>query len=295
MNKLDFLRIFIGMGISCIPLHHRSKEPVLASWRQYQNVQPTHTEYRAWFPTDWNNYGVIAGWNNLVILDFDNLFYFSLWAEWMRAQGQECIAETCFKVITNAGMHVYLRTVQPSANSKRISASGGIDVQAQGKYVVGPGCVHPSGHIYQPIGAFEFPLVSDIESVLPLDLFPRVAHEQTVYTGAPVHIDGILSINADPMAFASMDLISRVKASVRIETLFAGVQRSSTDGRWLKALCPFHKDNHQSAWIDTVRQLAGCQVCGMKPMDAINLFARMKGLSNSAAVTALAKECGVWR
>jgi hypothetical protein len=288
----NFAKRFISLGIAIMPLHHRSKEPMLASWRELQLRLPD-TEYLAqWFATDWYNYAVICGWCNLVVIDFDNIEYFNIW--------QLVNPDLCgiaFKVRTAHGMHVYLTTEQPVANDKRISKSHGIDVQAQGKYVVGPGCTHPSGHVYEPIGEFVFPIVHDIESVLPLDLFPRVAHEQVIFTGTVPEVQSTHTEYQDAFTTALMDgrdLISKVKASVRIETLFAGVQRSSADGRWLKALCPFHADAHQSAWIDTVWQLAGCQVCGMKPMDVLNVYSRMHNISDAAAVTELAREVGVW-
>lgn len=289
MKKLDFVRQFIKMGISCMPLYHRSKEPVLPAWRELQTRLPTHTEYLEWFSGDWNNYGVICGWCNLVVIDFDSMFLFDLWREWVSATQYGC---TGFRVQTRKGMHVYLQTITPAANDKRVSRSGGVDIQAQGKYVVGPGCVHPSGFVYEPIGDFVFPVVDSVESVLPLDLFPRVRAE-AAYNGAQVVFErSDTEYLLDP--FDTRDLISKVKSLVRIESLFTGVQRSSTDGRWLKALCPFHQDKHQSAWIDTVRQLAGCQVCGMKPMDIINVYARTRGMSESAAVKALAQEVNVW-
>lgn len=295
MTKRDFLRIFIKLGIACIPLHHRSKEPSASTWREYQERLPTHTEYLSWFRTDWCNYGVIAGWNNLVVLDFDSLLHFSLWREFMFASNMARVFETAFKVVTNHGLHVYLRTSERTENSKRIALSGGIDVQAQGKYVVGPGCVHPSGTQYVPVGELQLVQVDCIETVLPVDLFPYASTEPSAYNGSPIALPTIPSNNIDPLAFSALDLISKVKASVRIESLYAGVQRSSVDGRWLKALCPFHTDSHQSAWIDTHRQIAGCQVCGMKPMDCINFVARARGISDRDAVIALAAECGVWR
>jgi len=70
--------------------------------------------------------------------------------------------------------------------------------------------------------------------------------------------------------------------------------KTSADGRWLAARCPFHDDKKPSFWIDVRRQLCGCQVCGMKPMDAVNLYARMHNMSESASVSAMAKEVGVW-
>jgi DNA primase len=125
-----------------------------------------------------------------------------------------------------------------------------------------------------------------------------VAAERVEFVGAPVRFYG-LCVDADPFALASavsdVDLITKVKASVRIESLFGNVHRTSTDGRWFAAICPFHDDHNPSLWIDARRQLCGCNVCGMKPMDAVNLYARMHNVSESVAVGELAREVGIWR
>jgi hypothetical protein len=294
--KLDYIKMFLSAGISVIPLHHRSKVPMLASWEPYKSQLPTNTEYQSWFATDWNNYGVVAGWCNLVIIDFDNIEYFNIWKLHCNSMWVN-IADVAFKVRTQRGMHVYVTTETPDCNGKRIAKKGGIDIQAQGKYVVGPGCVHPSGHVYEPIGEMIFPCVESIEMILPLNLFPSVSCDDVEFHGEPV---AFAPINTqydvwDVASGGEMDLISKVKASVRIETLFSGVERSSADGRWLKALCPFHDDAHQSAWIDVRRQIAGCQVCGFKPMDVLNVYARMHNMNESAAVGALAAEVGIWK
>jgi hypothetical protein len=291
MKILEFTQRFLAVGIAIIPLFHRSKTPMLASWREFQSRLPTHTEYLDWFRNDWCNYAVICGWNNLVVIDFDNIEFYNIWRLWLSGTQY---AVNGLQVRTRQGMHVYVRTEAPAHNDKRISIKGGTDVQAQGKYVVGPGCVHPSGSIYQPQGEMIFPMVESIDAILPLHLFPRVAPDRVQFNGAPVHIDSHTEYQ-DLFTFASMDLISKVKASVRIESFYAGVEKSSVGNHWLKALCPFHQDKHQSAWIDTQRQLAGCQVCGMKPMDVINVYARMHNISDRAAVTAMAAEVGVWR
>ena len=302
MKILQWTQKFLAMGISVMPLYHRSKEPMLATWREFQTRLPTDTEYLSWFPTDWNNYAVICGWQNLVVIDFDNIEYFNIWKLHCNSMWVN-IADVAFKVRTRKGMHVYLTTEVPCANDKRIAKSAGIDVQAQGKYVVGPGCVHPSGHMYESIGEMVFPLVRDVESILPLDLFPRVRVDDVEFTSSPIEFhSNHTEYPSDPFAIASMttgvDLITRVKQSVRIENLFE-TRRTSTDGRWLAAWCPFHVDKRpggtMSFWIDTARQLCGCQTCGMKPMDCINLFSRMHNVSESVAVSALAQEVGIWR
>jgi len=298
MKIYDSAMQFLKMGISIIPLYHRSKVPMLPSWEPYTKFLHTEQEARSWFSTDWLNYAVICGWCNLVVLDFDTFELFDLWRAVMKYEGLNWVVATSFKVITAHGIHVYLRTTEHAENEKRISRSRGIDVQAQGRYVVGPGCVHPSGTQYVPVGELHLVEVPNVETILPVDLFPCVTAECTKFNGvAPEFVSTHTEYQSDPYAVASMDctdLISKIKASVRIESLFSGVQRSSTDGRWLKALCPFHDDKHQSAWIDVRRQIAGCQVCGMRPMDCIDVFGRMYNLDARAAILRLAEKIGIW-
>jgi len=303
MKILQWTQRFFAMGIGTIPLYHRSKIPDVSltggTWEQFMTQANTEYQLKSWFATDWLNYGVVAGWNNLVIIDFDNIEWFNIWNLWFSTNNTEYDPEMSFKVRTCHGMHVYVTTETPACNGKRISIKGGIDIQAQGKFVVGPGCVHPSGHVYEPIGEMVFPMVTDIETILPLDLFPPVQCNDIVFTGEPVEFVPIhTEYLSDPFAVASMDttdLITKIKRSVRIESLFPDAYPTSRDGRWLATICPFHDDHHPSFWIDTVKQLCGCQVCNMKDMDAVNLYSRMHNISNSAAVTVLAEELRIWR
>jgi hypothetical protein len=303
MNKLQYALAFLKLGISCIPLHHRNKKPDVSlcsgGWEKYTTILSTDVEIYSWLASGWCNYGVVAGWNNLVVLDFDSLEWFDLWCAWARTQNTntQYVVATSFKVLTARGVHVYLQT--PNAiNEKRI----GIDVQAQRKFVVGPGCVHPNGTQYVPVGALQLVQVESIESILPVELFPQIARggscdDLGTFQGAPVQLQ---SNNTEYDAWQSamfvsdMDLIATVKQRVRIETLFRDAHRTSADGRWLAALCPFHDDHAPSMWIDARRQICGCQVCGMKPMDCINLYARMHAMPESDAVRAMAQELGVW-
>lgn len=304
ISKLQQALQFLAMGIGIIPLYHRNKKPetglIGGTWEQYSVSLSSVAEVSSWLMGDWRNYGVVAGWNNLVVIDFDNIEFFNVWKLW--ADDHEYVKyviDNSFKVTTSRGIHVYVTTMEPVANEKRICKSGGIDIQAQRKFVVGPGSIHPSGHVYQALGDMVFPVVFDgIESILPLDLFPRVAHE--IESGSMPAVE-IPQSNTEYDAFASasfaggeVDLITKVKSMVRIENLFQDVHKTSNDGRWFAARCPFHNDSHPSLWIDARRQICGCQVCNMKPMDAINLFSRMHNIPESIAVTQLAQAVGVW-
>ena len=305
MTKLDQAKTFLSMGIGIIPLFHRGKKPeaslIGGTWEQYSVSLPSVCDLSNWLVADWRNYGVVAGWNNLVVIDFDSMDYFNVWKLWAADRGEyiNSVIEKSFKVKTSRGIHVYVSTLEPAVNDKRISKKGGIDIQAHRKFVVGPGSTHPSGYVYEAQGEMVFPIVFDgIESILPIDLFPHVTAE--VETGTMPAVE-ITHNNTEYNAFESasfagdgVDLITKVKSMVRIENMITGARRTSTDSRWYVALCPFHADHNPSMWIDTRRQLCGCNTCGMKPMDVINLYSRMHNLNESLAVTELARAVGVW-
>jgi len=301
MNKLEYAQLFTSLGIAVIPLRHRGKEPASSlmggTWELYKTSLPTEYQIANWLWSGWQNYGIVAGWNNLVILDFDDMNTFEVWLGYFEVLNKHAtIFEVPFMVKTVRGAHVYITLPTGVANSRR----RGVDVKIHG-YVVGPGCTHPSGAIYTLINTeMVFPIVWDLETILPSELFPPVAAIETEYHAIALPFAGVspdTEYAYDPFAVASqmqsdIDLITKVKQSVRIEALFPDAYKTSVDGRWLACKCIFHDDNKPSAWIDTRRQLYGCNVCNMLPMDCIDLFSRMHNLNVSMSVVALAKEIG---
>ena len=304
MSKINYAKRFLENGISVIPLRHRGKEPESAmmggTWERYKTELPTEYQVACWLASGWQNYGVVAGWDNLAMIDFDNADAFQLWQTYYEQQLVRIyeLKTPPFIVKSARGAHVYIRLYGTEANQKR----QGVDVKVHG-YVVGPESIHPSGAVYTAQGDdFNFPQVFHLDTWLPAELFPHVAPSASVghLEALQMTFDKPSQGVYDPFAVASgqggagIDLLSTVKASVRIENMFPDAIKTSADGRWLAARCIFHDDKKPSFWIDTRRQLCGCQVCGMKPMDAINLYARMHNMSDRDAVSAMAQEVGVW-
>jgi len=305
MSKLETSKTFLSLGIATIPLRHRGKEPesnlMGGTWERYKTQLPTEYDLNRWLASGWQNYGVVAGWDNLAVIDFDNADALAMWLDYFAMINRHAeVYPMPYMVTTARGAHVYVRMYNVGANQKR----QGVDVKVHG-YVVGPGSTHPSGIMYQAVGTeYQFPDVFDLDTILPQELFPLVAAPTTM----EMPVLPFLPIAShpedyDPFEIASqtatgslqgVDLITKVKSYVRIETMFPDAFSTSGDRRWLACKCPFHDDNKPSFWIDTVRQLCGCQVCEMKPMDAVNLYAKMHSMSESAAVSAMAKEVGVW-
>lgn len=142
-------------GLSIIPINFRDKTPALKEWKPYQARQPQTGELLEWFgdgnPT---NMGIICGKisGNLVVLDFDSQ---DSWAGFVRYCDEHKIAiyETP-QTKTARGFHVWIRL----RNLPRSQKIAGIDIQSEGKYVVVPPSVHPTGVRYEFIN----PAVSKI-------------------------------------------------------------------------------------------------------------------------------------
>jgi len=310
MTKLSTALEFRAMGIATIPLRHRGKEPesgmMGGTWERYKTQLPTGYQIRNWLFSDWQNYGVIAGWNNLAIIDIDNPDALAVWLDYFAMINKHVeVVPQPYMVQTRRGAHIYVKLFGNYNNQKR----QGVDVKVHG-YVVGPWSTHPSGAVYTPITTeYQFPEIFDLNTLLPVELFPHVA-VPAVPIAMPQMAFTLQSSpqeDYDPFAVASTmvtddkkqgvggeDLITKVKSYVRIENLFPDAFPTSGDRRWLACKCPFHDDHKPSFWIDTLQQLCGCQVCAMPPMDAINLYSRMHNMDVSASVSAMAKEVGVW-
>ncbi len=73
---------WLAKGISVFPIPWRSKTPRRA-WAQYQERLPERDELKRWFarPTP-INYGIITGWKNLAVIDFDSFDVFWCWRAW---------------------------------------------------------------------------------------------------------------------------------------------------------------------------------------------------------------------
>ena len=89
----------------------------------------------------------------------------------------------------------------------------------------------------------------------------------------------------------STGLLTRLVSNSEIvnEALRAYSGQKKAAGSRMMIQCPFHDDKTPSFWIDTQRGLCGCHTCGMKPLDVINLFARLNQVSNQEAIRELGK------
>jgi hypothetical protein len=155
------------LGFSVIPFRPHGKSPdpeALAasgnflrpgqpSWEVFNVRQATDEELEAWFSDKERNVGLVTGYNDLLILDFDNPESWGIWCS-----AYERIARTTSIQKTSKGFHVLLRwrgtwTIPLHRNTRfRLSAAPGVvagDVKGSHDCVVAWPSIHPSGQQYQ--------------------------------------------------------------------------------------------------------------------------------------------------
>ncbi|MCD6562670.1 MAG: bifunctional DNA primase/polymerase [Thermoproteales archaeon] len=141
-----FLKLYIDKGLSIIPLGYKSKRPV-TDWKRYQYTRPSREELEKWFSDGRKNIGIVTGRvsNNLVVIDFDDANVFQ---EWKNSLSEDLrrLLDWTWIVKTAKGYHVYFYV--PETVRTKPKLRGGIDIKAEGGYVVAPPSIHPSGPQY---------------------------------------------------------------------------------------------------------------------------------------------------
>lgn len=158
------------LGLPVFPVGN-DKKP-LGPWEKYQTERPTREEVEAWAqdPRTSVAYGIPGGpQSGVCIVDTDNADA-EMWA-------RENLPKTLM-VKTKKGMHRYYRWPS-NVDSRHLRnrtgvylADGtrivGLDVRADGGYVVGPGSEHPAGGRYEAIGNWTAEALSQIPAYDPI-------------------------------------------------------------------------------------------------------------------------------
>ena len=297
MDLFETAHFWKNQGVATIPIKYRDKRPdgslLGGGWEDYKTRLPEDTELQRWFSGNLHNIGLVVGWKNLVVIDFDNLEVYKKWLLWTSRKGgiSEYVANHTYQVETARGFHLYVYLPHAEQNRKL----PGIDIKSKGGYVLIPPSIHPSGHQYRAVNPdAPIVMVEALSDIIPSDLLT----EDTEY----LPLVGVSSLDlaptngGDPWQSAlnvpdpSRELVIQVREKHSILSLLPGSQPSSTGRRWYLTQCPFHDDKNPSFWIDTQRGICGCYGgCTPKPFDVINLYARLRGITNREAIFYLSR------
>jgi hypothetical protein len=144
MSVMETAFQLLSEGIAVFPCWQKAKEPAIASWLPYQTTLPSELQVTAWFSANSRNLAIVCGRvsGNLLVIDCDSQEAYDTFVKTYGA-----LIGNCPVVKTSRGYHIYIRTDRPVRSAKR----DGIDIKAEGGYVIGPGSVHPDGTVYQVV------------------------------------------------------------------------------------------------------------------------------------------------
>lgn len=128
------------LSLGVIPLKARSKEPALLELKPYLSKHVTDEELSSW---DWAGVGIVTGSSSgVIVLDVDG----PEGEEELKRRGWTHSATATAK--TGKGQHIYFK--HPGGQvPTRVRLAPGLDLKADGGYVVAPPSVHPNGETYQ--------------------------------------------------------------------------------------------------------------------------------------------------
>lgn len=289
MSILSTAYNYYDRGLSVIPVTYRDKQPS-GKWKEFQKRAATLPEIDAWFDNDeLHNIGIVTGFGGLVVIDFDDIGAYVTWLAWAgRNEAAAHVAATTYRVRTARGVHIYIRL--PQATRTRPLREHKIDIKAGGGYVLAPPSVHPDGTSYtSPDPLAPIVSVETLSAILPAAiLVPTIGSnttEQQKSKAKPDHRDP-WQVAAEAPAI-NEGIVEEIKTRFRIEALLPGSVK--TGEHFYLARCPFHDDQNPSFWVNTEQQICGCHAgCTDKPLDVINLYARMHDITNHEAILALA-------
>jgi len=136
---LDAALAYQRAGFHVIPVEPKGKRPILASWREYVERQPTEAEVRAWWATTPDaNVALLMG-RGVFALDIDGPEGEAA----LVAAGIE-LPDNAPQAATSKGRHVFMTGVAPNS----VGVLPKVDTRSDGGYVVVAPSVHPSGVVY---------------------------------------------------------------------------------------------------------------------------------------------------
>ncbi len=143
-------------GLAVFPIRAKDKKPAVTGW-QAEATRDTEKIESWWNENPAYNVGVACGAvsSGLVVIDLDldsktGKDGAARLKAWAASAGTDITPSTAIAKTGRGGYHLYFRDTHHSyKNSADLFKDGsGVDVRADGGYVVAPGSVHPNGNVY---------------------------------------------------------------------------------------------------------------------------------------------------
>lgn len=280
-------------GAAVIPIADHDKKPII-DWKPYQQQLPSAEEVQRWFDTHApRNIAIVTGHNGLTVIDFDDQAIYDNWLRYGDKNYQaKLVQKFTYQVATSRGRHVYVRLPEATKSRALIKSDKtrwGIDIKSRGGFVLCPPSIHPSGAVYRALNeGAPVVFVEALSDILPAELLMNVDVIPSKLQQRPKQPLLDPWDAAMRPAVLGPGTVNRIKTAYRLEDILPVV--TETGSNFYLTRCPLHDDHNPSMWVKADDQICGCYAgCTVKPLDFINLYARIHDLSNLEAIRELAR------
>ena len=152
MNLKEYALYYAEMGLAVFPLRPGSKKPATATGFKEATTNKDQIE-KWWTKCPDYNIGIATGdmSGGLVVIDLDRneekgYDGYEVLKEWQKKNGN--LPETAISITGRGGYHYFYRDPEKSWKTK-VGLYEGIDIRADGGYIVAPPSLHPNGRRYE--------------------------------------------------------------------------------------------------------------------------------------------------
>ncbi len=144
-SPLEYALAYAAVGFAVFPCKPRGKEPITK--HGFKDATRDGNQIRRWWTRRPNaNVGIATGApSELVVVDIDSIEGAELLVGLTKRFG---VLTPTHSVVTGKGRHYYFK-LPPGCGATPSSAEGGLDIRADGGYVVAPPSIHPDGGVYR--------------------------------------------------------------------------------------------------------------------------------------------------
>lgn len=143
---LDAARDYVERGWFVFSLWPRSKRP--ATENGFKDASRSLDNVESWFGGRSElNIGIATGASGLVVVDVDGEAGKASLAAWEQERGD--LPDTLMQYTGGGGMQLFYRAPAGEVVRSRAGVLPGVDIRADGGYVVAPPSIHPNGRTYE--------------------------------------------------------------------------------------------------------------------------------------------------
>ena len=248
-----------------IKVRVKEKIPCEKDWQKTANYAGDDKALQSWL-VGGGNYGVCGGYNNLLVIDYDEADFYDL---------KKDLLPVTFTVITGSGNRHTYYYIDDTTSHKVLAEDGTTlaDIQGSGKQVIGPGSRHPNGTTYSI--EKDIPIATITKAQLVAAFKEHLLDDKKI---RPRHNNGMDSIRDD--------IKTKWRVSDALGDLGIPVNKNPTE-------CPLHTSKkNQCLSYDDNKGLWNCFHCG-EGGDVFSLYMKARKQSFVQVKEDLARRLGL--